>query len=125
VIPDEPTFTKKKPGTITSPFAFAEDTSNADVLKTESMFLSPGLAEHFRNVRDEPPNMIPRILQPYTSYSQMMEADKEEDITRGLVEATSGYGADRDHPYIQRAVWETLQHRPGLLRTYLSGKVSS
>jgi hypothetical protein len=123
VIADEPAYTKKKPGTITSPFAFAEDTSNAYVLKTESMFLSPGLAEHFRNVRDEPPNMIPRILQPYTSYSQMMEADKEEDITRGIIDAASGHGADRDHPYVQRAVWETLQHRPELLRTYLSGKV--
>jgi hypothetical protein len=101
---------------------FEPDLSSANILKKEYMFKSPGLAAHFQSVRDEPPNMIPRVMHPYSSYSHMMQADAEENITKGIIDGVSGRGADSDHPYVQRAVWETLKHRPELLRIYLAGR---
>ena len=86
------------------------------------MFDSPGLAAHFQSVRDEPPNMIPRIMHPYSSYSHAMQIDREEHVTKGIIDGTSGRGADNDHPYVQRAIWETLKHKPELLQIYLAGK---
>ena len=66
--------------------------------------------------------MIPTVMHPYSSYSDMMEADREEHVTKGLIDSVSGRGADNDHPFVQRAVWETLKHKPDLLQIYLSGK---
>ena len=120
--PDEPYFIKKTTGKISSPLDFEPDVTSANILRRESMFESPGLAAHFQSVRDEPPNMIPRVMHPYSSYSHMMQADREEHVTKGIIDGTSGRGADTDHPYIQRAIWETLKHKPELLQIYLAGK---
>ena len=120
--PDEPAFLKKKPGRISHPALPEADVTSANILKREHMFLSPGLAAHFQSVRDEPPNMIPRVMHPISSHSFVMQADAEGSVTKGIIDGVSGNGADGDHPFVQKAVWESLKHKPDLLRIYLAGK---
>ena len=43
----------------------------------------------------------------------------EEEFHSSLVASVSGNGASGDHPTVQRAVYESLKHKPDLLSHYM------
>ena len=68
---------------------------------------------HYRSIH---PSMQFINEQPLSSYYRSM---KERDIHDVIVKHTSGEGASKDTPHIQRLVYDSLKHKPQLLRTYL------
>ena len=63
-------------------------------------------------------DMIPRDQIAYYQYGPVYTG--EEEFHRSLIGAVSGRGASADHPTVQKAVYESLKHRPELLATYMN-----
>ena len=63
-------------------------------------------------------DMIPRNQIGYHQYGPVYTS--EEELHRSLLGAVSGRGASDDHPTVQKAVYESLKHRPELLATYMN-----
>ena len=63
-------------------------------------------------------DMIPRNQIGYHQYGPVYTG--EEELHRSLLGAVSGRGASDDHPTVQKAVYESLKHRPKLLATYMN-----
>ena len=68
-------------------------------------------------------DMIPRNIQPYTSYEHILQASGEDKTTSILSKELSGHGAHRDKPHIANAVVHSLKHHPDILKMYLNGRV--
>ena len=63
-------------------------------------------------------DMIPRNQIGYHQYGPVYTG--EEELHRSLIGAVSGRGASGDHPTVQKAVYESLKHRPELLAHYMN-----
>ena len=63
-------------------------------------------------------DMIPRNQIGYHQYGPVYTG--EEELHRSLIGAVSGRGASGDHPTVQKAVYESLKHRPELLANYMN-----
>ena len=67
------------------------------------------------------PDMRHQNMYPMTCYEYKYIAAGENDVRKRLERMVTGHGADHDHPVVRRAVHQSLQHHPELLRTYLRG----
>ena len=63
-------------------------------------------------------DMIPRNQIGYHQYGPIYTG--EEELHRSLIGAVSGRGASGDHATVQKAVYESLKHRPELLANYMN-----
>ena len=63
-------------------------------------------------------DMIPRNQIGFHQYGPVYTG--EEEFHRSLIGAVSGRGASADHPTVQKAVYESLKHRPELLANYMN-----
>ena len=63
-------------------------------------------------------DMIPRNQIGFHQYGPVYTG--EEELHKSLIGAVSGRGASGDHPTVQKAVYESLKHRPELLATYMN-----
>ena len=63
-------------------------------------------------------DMIPRNQIGYHQYGPVYTG--EEELHRSLIGAVSGRGASGDHPTVQKAVYESMKHRPALLANYMN-----
>lgn len=95
---------------------------SAPLKKSKYVSYAGPLSTYMRSVHAD---MIPKNQFAYFQYQRLFEADGESAIQKSLTDAVSGKGASHDHPIIQRAVVESLKHKPDLLHTYLNGRVRS
>ena len=62
-------------------------------------------------------DFIPRNHIGFYQYHPVYTS--EEALHNSLIQSVTGHGARRDHPVVQRSVYESLKHEPKLLQAYL------
>ena len=62
-------------------------------------------------------DFIPRNQIGHHQYGPVYTG--EEDFHNSLINSVTGDGASVDHPTVQRAVYESLKHLPGVLSHYM------
>jgi len=81
----------------------------------ESAYLSgpPRPKKYLHGIID----MIPRNQIGWHQFPPLYTSESE--LHGSIIGALSGRGASNDHPTVQKAVHETLKHKPSLLRHYM------
>lgn len=65
-------------------------------------------------------DMQPRNQLAFFQYLPSFEGENEHDLHQNILGLVSGGGASKDHPRVQKTVYESLKHHPRLAAAYLN-----